>query len=212
MINYLNGPTAASREAFRDGYRNEPSITELVDAVTDLAATIDHWLCGPRDDGDESQECILANAVERAARFIESLPCGCDPDGELCQRCLALGCDHGEHKSDNCPSTNDPVVLDRKTAAWEWLHGEPASGEHESGSPVDTSPDLPPAWSDLIEGLTLMATGQSNDISPLHCEHDVLSVSADAAKFTREQLSRLDALGFSVDEDGYFYSFRFGSA
>jgi hypothetical protein len=30
----------------------------------------------------------------------------------------------------------------------------------------------PKAWTDLIEALTLLARGQSNDTSPFHCEHE----------------------------------------
>ncbi len=70
------------------------------------------------------------------------------------------------------------------------------------------------AWNDLLEGLALLARHPSNDISPLHCEHDTLTVMADSTKFTEEELARLDALGFTPDEDepSTFYSFRFGSA
>jgi hypothetical protein len=73
--------------------------------------------------------------------------------------------------------------------------------------------DIPQAWTDLIEGLTLLATAQDNDISPLHCEHDTLHVQADASRLTRQQLDHLESLGFHEDDDlGGFYSFRFGSA
>lgn len=71
---------------------------------------------------------------------------------------------------------------------------------------------LPPAWSDLIEGLTLLARHPGDTISPLHCEHDTLNVMADDQAFTEEEIARLDDLGFSVNSEGGFYSFRFGSA
>ena len=72
---------------------------------------------------------------------------------------------------------------------------------------------MPKAWADLLEGLTLLATHQSNDISPLHCEHDQLTVNADPSAFTAEELAHLEKLGFNVDDDDEaFYSFRFGSA
>lgn len=72
---------------------------------------------------------------------------------------------------------------------------------------------MPPAWADLIEGLTLLAKHHTDDISPLHCEHDTLNVMADDEAFTDDEIARLDTLGFSVNSDeGGFYSFRFGSA
>lgn len=72
--------------------------------------------------------------------------------------------------------------------------------------------ELPKAWADLIEGLTLLAKGQNNEISPLSCEHNELSVMADPAAFTAEELSRLEDLGFHASAVETFYSFRFGSA
>lgn len=72
--------------------------------------------------------------------------------------------------------------------------------------------DAPPAWRELIEGLTLISKGQVNRVSPFHCEHDELRVMADPASFTAEELAKLEKLGFSQSEDGNFYSFRFGSA
>lgn len=72
---------------------------------------------------------------------------------------------------------------------------------------------MPPAWADLIEGLTLLAKHHTDDISPLHCQHDTLNVLADDEAFTDEEIARLDTLGFSVNNsEGGFYSFRFGSA
>lgn len=79
------------------------------------------------------------------------------------------------------------------------------------------TPAMPQAWRDLFEALELLAGGQSNDISPFHCGHDTLSVMADPANFTPAELARLDELGFhagqpGTDNEGTFYSFRFGSA
>lgn len=72
---------------------------------------------------------------------------------------------------------------------------------------------MPEAWRDLLEGITILARHPGNEVSPLHCEHDELSVMADPAEFTGEELIRLDELGFSPnDGDETFYSFRFGSA
>lgn len=95
--------------------------------------------------------------------------------------------------------------------------------------------ELPEAWEDLIVGLTLLSRGRANDVSPLHCEHDELTIMADPHKFTKAERIRLDKLGFFVeghdadDSDGdeglgkvedcdgdcceaVFKSFRFGSA
>lgn len=71
---------------------------------------------------------------------------------------------------------------------------------------------LPPAWLDLLEALTLLAQHPTSAISPLYCTHDTLRVCADDSAFTPEDLARLAELGFSVDSEGGFYSFRFGSA
>lgn len=72
---------------------------------------------------------------------------------------------------------------------------------------------FPPAWSDLIDGLTMLAHNQNNDISPFHCEHDQLTVMADPGQFTEEEIARLETLGFIADPGSdTFYSFRFGSA
>ena len=73
------------------------------------------------------------------------------------------------------------------------------------------SDDSSQAWKDLVEALTLLSKGQSNEISPLHCEHDELTVCADPTEFTMEERSRLKELGFLVDDDA-FKSYRFGSA
>jgi hypothetical protein len=96
---YIDGPNESMVDIYRDGYRDDPSV-EAADAAGLLAASIDHWLCGPYDDGDEGQEYILGRAVERAARFIAEQPCTCGVD--LCARCMAIGCGYGEHKTPAC--------------------------------------------------------------------------------------------------------------
>jgi hypothetical protein len=78
-----------------------------------------------------------------------------------------------------------------------------------------TTENMPEAWQDLIRALTILARGQVNPVSPLHCQHDELFASADPEKFSAEELQELDRLGFFVTErDGekLFLSFRFGSA
>lgn len=72
--------------------------------------------------------------------------------------------------------------------------------------------ELPEAWADLIKAVTLLARGQTDDISPFHCEHDELWVQADPEKFTPEEIAQLDEWGFFPDSDGGFKSFRYGSA
>lgn len=72
--------------------------------------------------------------------------------------------------------------------------------------------ELPSAWKDLMEALTLLSQGQVNGLSPFHCEHDKLTVMADPARFTAEDIAHLEILGFHPDDDETFYSFRFGSA
>jgi hypothetical protein len=79
----------------------------------------------------------------------------------------------------------------------------------------DTTNDLPEAWANLLQALTLLARGQNNSYSPFHCEHDQLTVMADPAAFTPEEIEQLDRWGFFVASDGdgdYFTSFRYGSA
>lgn len=71
----------------------------------------------------------------------------------------------------------------------------------------------PGAWRDLLAALRTLAKHPSNEISPFHCEHDKLMVMADPARFSEEELTRLDELGFHADQDTEtFYSFRYGSA
>lgn len=72
--------------------------------------------------------------------------------------------------------------------------------------------DMPQAWSDLLEGLKILSRHPTNDISPLHCEPDMLAVMADANGFTEEEMAHLDSLGFSYDDNWGFHSYRFGSA
>jgi hypothetical protein len=75
-----------------------------------------------------------------------------------------------------------------------------------------TRTDMPQAWADLIEGLTLLAQHQTNDVSPFNCSHDELTVMSDPAQYTDKELSRLRTLGFPPGQDGTFTSYRYGSA
>lgn len=69
---------------------------------------------------------------------------------------------------------------------------------------------------DLAECLSILAQYTSPS-SPTHCEHDVLTICVDPALVSAEDLARLDALGVHAgkpgsDNDGCFYSFRFGGS
>lgn len=64
---------------------------------------------------------------------------------------------------------------------------------------------------DLIEALQLIATRCKPEY-PTWCSHDELHVCADEDLYTPEEIAKLDELGFSVDTDGGFKSYRFGSA
>lgn len=69
------------------------------------------------------------------------------------------------------------------------------------------------AWADLAEAIEIFRTGNVNVISPFHCTHDTLGVMASPESYTKDQLARLNELGFHPDIVGEsFYSFRFGSA
>jgi hypothetical protein len=70
----------------------------------------------------------------------------------------------------------------------------------------------PEAWADLLEAIALLTRHPSDDISPFNCTHDQLTVMADPAAFTAEELARLEDLGFHASGEGTFCSYRFGSA
>lgn len=75
-----------------------------------------------------------------------------------------------------------------------------------------SQPEIPQAWADLIEGLTLLAKHPASDVSPLWCEHDILHVCVELDEFSGEEVEQLEALGFHADyNDGGFLSTRFGS-
>lgn len=52
-----------------------------------------------------------------------------------------------------------------------------------------------------------------NVVYPFSCEHDILYVFYDGSIMSEEDLARLELLGFDWDEnEGHFYSFKYGSA
>lgn len=78
---------------------------------------------------------------------------------------------------------------------------------------MDTGKAAPEAWTNLIIALAILSKHPSNDDNPFNCTHDTLRVMADDTAFTPGEIDQLDKLGFHVDENnGGFYSFRYGSA
>lgn len=76
----------------------------------------------------------------------------------------------------------------------------------------ESTNELSAEWKDLLEAIPLLAKGATKSF-PFHCEHDILTVTADPSVFTAAELQRLDELGFFVDSEGEcFASFRYGSA
>ena len=63
----------------------------------------------------------------------------------------------------------------------------------------------------LIEALQIML--KHGDVTyPTHCMHDELYIYPNSMDFTKEELARLEELGFSPDSEGSgFYSFKYGS-
>ena len=68
---------------------NRCSYRLLADAVVDEL--------NPKD-GDEGEESLCIDAIERVAAYVRSLPCTCTPgyDDEPCGRCEAIGQWHGK--------------------------------------------------------------------------------------------------------------------
>lgn len=66
---------------------------------------------------------------------------------------------------------------------------------------------------DLIQALQILLKYSNDDRNPTHCEHDQLYIGCgiELEKVTKEDVDKLDELGFFWDEesDG-FISFRFG--
>ena len=53
----------------------------------------------------------------------------------------------------------------------------------------------------------------TSDEYPTSCEHNQLYVLVDPANVSKEDIAALNELGFIADEDeGNFYSFKYGSA
>lgn len=67
------------------------------------------------------------------------------------------------------------------------------------------------AWEDLPKALEMLSWHKTGP-SPFQCEHDELFVMSDPEKYAPEELAQLDELGFFVNGDGGFSSYRYGSA
>lgn len=77
---------------------------------------------------------------------------------------------------------------------------------------VTDNEEISPLWSNLLSALTLLSKHSFSNY-PTWCEHDVLHVNADDEAFTPEEITQLEQWGFHRDEEeGGFYSFRYGSA
>jgi len=69
------------------------------------------------------------------------------------------------------------------------------------------------AFKDLIDALVVLSKYADDDlVSPLHCEHDTLTVMVEAERVPDAIKYALGVMGFDPDENGYFRSYRFGSA
>ena len=66
---------------------------------------------------------------------------------------------------------------------------------------------------DLIEALTILLK-YGNPAHPTNCTHDELGICGiEPDDVSADDKKRLEELGFLVNEsEGYFYSFRYGSA
>lgn len=101
----------------------------------------------------------------------------------------------------------------RRTAL-EPLPKETPMPDADIAQAADNAVHLPAAWRDLLIGLSILAKHPGNEISPLHCEHGMLSVKADPAHFTAEELEYLAELGFHAGWPGgtaesTFFSYRY---
>ena len=69
---------------------------------------------------------------------------------------------------------------------------------------------------DLIEALTILSKYLTKDEylynRPTNCDHDVLRVCVDYSEIIKQDLERLEELGFVPDKDtGYMVSYVYGS-
>jgi len=62
----------------------------------------------------------------------------------------------------------------------------------------------------LIEALQIFLKYDNSEY-PTHCEHDVLHVAVSSELMSKEDIEKLDELGFFIDEYDGFSSFKYGS-
>lgn len=67
------------------------------------------------------------------------------------------------------------------------------------------------AWADLPKAIEMLSWHKTGPY-PFHCEHDELFVMSDPEAYSPEELEKLEALGFFVNDLGNFSSYRYGSA
>ena len=63
---------------------------------------------------------------------------------------------------------------------------------------------------DLIKALQILLKYGNPDY-PTCCEHDVLYVNIEADNVSEEDIEELDKLGFFVNDDNMFSSYKYGS-
>lgn len=64
---------------------------------------------------------------------------------------------------------------------------------------------------DLIKALQIFLKYGNKDY-PTHCEHDTMYVMYSPSDVSEEDKAELKRLSFSPDENGYFTSYKYGSA
>lgn len=64
---------------------------------------------------------------------------------------------------------------------------------------------------DLIKALQIFLKYENKEY-PTHCEHDELIVYIKPSKVSNDDIQTLEELGFYTNiDEGYFYSFKYGS-
>lgn len=65
-----------------------------------------------------------------------------------------------------------------------------------------------PTYADYAEAFTIMAKYATNDYASVAVEHDIIYAGHDVESVTREDLERLEELGWTIDDDlECFYHF-----
>ena len=56
-------------------------------------------------------------------------------------------------------------------------------------------------YADYAEAFTIMSKHAKDDHANIAVEHDIIYAGHDTENFTREELERLEALGWTIDDD-----------